>query len=118
MPTLTTSQSVKLLWILAHGGAPRNELAGATIEEASHFHPLNPKSPPLQISITSCRKKQQKNWKMFCENLCTNKLRTIKPTLNLWKSDGPVSCKLEVAALRLQFGHTLSMHTYILNCQP
>ena len=53
-------------------------------------------------------------WKQRWE-VCRDKLREIKPEIELWIDMGKYSCRDEVLISRMRLGHTLLTHGYLMD---
>ena len=107
-------KSVRLCWIPAHVGIVGNELADAAARRAASrvstrriLLPASDFNPAVSAFV-------HRMWQEAWQGQSSNKLRALKPTLELWPSSSRRSRLEEVILCRLRIGHTYATHGHLL----
>lgn len=106
---------VSLCWVPAHVGVAGNENADVAAKAAVTMTQLQPQLP-LGDWVSSLKPYVMGLWQSeWSAQPRTNKLRTLKPSVNLWPSSLWPHRHLEVLLTRLRIGHTRLTHGYLMS---
>lgn len=107
-------REVTLVWVPSHVGLSGNERADAAAKGASLMPPSNQfKIPAVDLKF-AIKRSVDTEWQQRWNELPSNKLRTMKPTIKPWPSSNQRNRREEVTLCRLRIGHTYQTHRFLL----
>lgn len=106
-------KTIRLVWVPSHVGIQGNERADKLAAAAVHNNVAEIKVP-LRDCFNRCRTAFRAKWQEEWRSKTHNKLQTIKPTLQEWKSCYHQKRFIEVILCRLRIGHTHLTHNFLL----
>ena len=111
-----SGRSVKICWTPSHIQIDGNEKADQLAKVAQTSLNVYETAIPHSDYSAKIKLKVREEWKTRWENLhpSENKLRRIKPKIELWNANFPKRRKLEVVLCRLRIGHTRLTHGHYM----
>ena len=109
------NKKIQFCWCPSHVDIPGNEKADKmAVEAASQNTPITNVKIPYRDWYTIIKRKVRDMWREEWSNVNTNKLRSMKETVDCWTSSNQSNRKHSIILTRLRIGHAKLTHQHLM----